>query len=122
MYRNQDAGEKLDGELGGWVAQVEVFVVLTGSGSWRNRLLTTTIRYNSRGWVVHRLTNLQSVLRQNAMIREYRILSAASLEDLQEVVQKAIIDGWQPQGGVALALASSQYAVGKLFAHAIVRS
>jgi len=71
---------------------------------------------------VHRLTNLQSVLRQNAMIREYRILSATSLEDLQEVVQKAIIDGWQPQGGVALALASSQYAVGKLFAQAIVRS
>jgi hypothetical protein len=34
------------------------------------------------------------------MIREYRILSAASLEDLQEVVQKAIIDGWHLRVGL----------------------
>jgi len=56
------------------------------------------------------------------MIKEYKILSATSLEDLQKAVQDAITDGWQPHGGVALALASSQYTVGKLFAQAVVRS
>ena len=49
------------------------------------------------------------------MITEYLVCCGSNIKDLQEAVNKVIQNGWQPFGGVAIALSvqwlSGQYGV-----------
>ena len=55
------------------------------------------------------------------MIRDYKIIMAETLEELEKSVRTALSEGWQPQGGVALVLIyDPQVGAGRLFAQAMI--
>jgi hypothetical protein len=53
---------------------------------------------------------------------EYIIISNSELIELQIAVNKALVDGWRPAGGVACALSESDDYRYSLFCQALVRS
>ena len=55
------------------------------------------------------------------MVENYQVIADVNLANLQQRVQAALQQGWQPLGGVSVAVAVTPQGVSELWAQAMVQ-